>query len=153
MLIWSRLWAPSWRLQTHAFSNSCSLSVFPTASGFDNGSRSAKRLNQAVRSEEGLAGSGEKRANMSTPTLLTPTSARLQAGGSRCILKRQEAQSDKPHCSLSLSLVRVFHAPLLAGWLSNILNHGLYTVQCTVILCVNPHLHLHPAMATARRAA
>lgn len=38
------------RQLTHALSNSCSLSVFPTASGLDNGSRSAKRLNQAVKS-------------------------------------------------------------------------------------------------------
>lgn len=49
------------RQLTHALSNSCSLSVFPTASGLDNGSRSAKRLNQAVKSLGFFAGSGKKK--------------------------------------------------------------------------------------------
>lgn len=48
------------RQLTHALSNSCSLSVFPTASGLDNGSRSAKRLNQAVKSLGFFVGSGKK---------------------------------------------------------------------------------------------
>lgn len=34
----------------YAFISSCSLSVFPTASGFDRGSRSAKRLYQVDKS-------------------------------------------------------------------------------------------------------
>lgn len=36
----------------YAFRSSCSLSVFPTASGFARGSRSAKRLNHVERSLE-----------------------------------------------------------------------------------------------------
>lgn len=46
---------------THALSNSCSLSVFPTASGLDNGSRSAKRLNQAVKSLGFFVESGKEK--------------------------------------------------------------------------------------------
>ena len=51
---------PRRRQQTHALSDSYSLSVFPTAWGFDSGSRSAKRLNHAVRSEEALVGSSSE---------------------------------------------------------------------------------------------
>lgn len=49
------------RQLTHALSNSCSLSVFPTASGLDNGSRSAKRLNQAVKSLGFFVESGKEK--------------------------------------------------------------------------------------------
>ena len=62
---------PRRRQQAHALSTS----------GFDSGSRSAKRLNQAVRSEEALAGSGERRGHISPATLLNPISARLQGQG------------------------------------------------------------------------
>ena len=118
--------APSERLQTHALSNSCSLSVFPIASGFDSGSRSAKRLNQAVRSEEAaLAGSGERTGNMNTRTFQRPTSAMLHTGGSRLIWKREDtAQSDESYYTLSLKLARGFHISLLAIG-ETFLNHGL----------------------------
>lgn len=125
--VWLRsgTWAPSMRLQTHALSNSCSLSVFPTASGFDNGSRSPKRLNQAVRSEAALAGSGERRGHVNAGPFQRPTSAKLHVGGSRLLPKREDAaQSDKSQYTLSLKLAREFHVSLLVGQ-RTFLNHGL----------------------------
>lgn len=104
---------PCQRPQTHALSNSCSLSVFPTASGFDKGSRSAKRLNQAVRSEAGLAGSGERRAEVSTPRSKGPPPPRcLRGPGSPW--KGWLLSQTKP-MALHLRPRREFQGPLLAG--------------------------------------
>lgn len=97
-------------LRTHALSNSCSLPVFPMASGFDNGSRSANRLNQVVRSEAALAGSGERRGKKFQHTRLPNAAcgrdqADLEMGG----------RSDQSRDTVFKS--REFHVPGLAGWL------------------------------------